>query len=99
MQVSDFICLVGGLPAARIWPYDCLLYTSDAADERSSVDLGGRRIIKKKNKEEHADRRINGLEKITKTSIDQTQWNTCHTALTDDKRYHINNITPETKHT
>ena len=30
--------------------YHCLLYTSDAADERSSVDLGGRRIIKKKNK-------------------------------------------------
>src|SRR5678809_1802641 len=29
-------------------PYGCLLYTSDAADERSSVDLGGRRIIKKK---------------------------------------------------
>ena len=28
----------------------CLLYTSDAADERSSVDLGGRRIIKKQNK-------------------------------------------------
>src|SRR5678815_414658 len=28
-------------------PYKiCLLYTSDAADERSSVDLGGRRIIK-----------------------------------------------------
>ena len=27
----------------------CLLYTSDAADERSSVDLGGRRILKKKN--------------------------------------------------
>ena len=26
----------------------CLLYTSDAADERSSVDLGGRRIIKNK---------------------------------------------------
>src|SRR5678816_2407485 len=25
-----------------------VLYTSDAADERSSVDLGGRRIIKKK---------------------------------------------------
>ena len=30
---------------------DCLLYTSDAADERSSVDLGGRRIIKKKKTE------------------------------------------------
>ena len=28
----------------------CLLYTSDAADERSSVDLGGSRIIKKKNR-------------------------------------------------
>ena len=32
------------------FPYRCLLYTSDAADERSSVDLGGRRIIKKKKK-------------------------------------------------
>ena len=31
----------------------CLLYTSDAADERSSVDLGGRRIIKKKRKSEN----------------------------------------------
>ena len=31
-------------------PSSCLLYTSDAADERSSVDLGGRRIIKKKNR-------------------------------------------------
>ncbi len=29
----------------------CLLYTSDAADERSSVDLGGRRIIKKTKKQ------------------------------------------------
>ncbi|GAB5863251.1 hypothetical protein JMUB7529_28530 [Staphylococcus aureus] len=26
----------------------CLLYTSDAADEGLGVDLGGRRIIKKK---------------------------------------------------
>ena len=29
---------------------NCLLYTSDAADERSSVDLGGRRLIKTKNR-------------------------------------------------
>src|SRR5664280_3612841 len=29
-------------------PEPCLLYTSDAADEEDSVDLGGRRIIKKK---------------------------------------------------
>ena len=34
----------------------CLLYTSDAADERSSVDLGGRRIIKKKNSGAQGDR-------------------------------------------
>ena len=31
----------------------CLLYTSDAADERSSVDLGGRRIIKKKKRADY----------------------------------------------
>ena len=39
------------------WPHTpniCLLYTSDAADERSSVDLGGRRIIKKKKNESNA---------------------------------------------
>src|SRR5450756_1646543 len=30
--------------------YDCLLYTSDAADDLLCVDLGGRRIIKKKKK-------------------------------------------------
>ena len=29
--------------------FACLLYTSDAADEQRGVDLGGRRIIKKKN--------------------------------------------------
>ena len=31
-----------------VWGNNCLLYTSDAADEEDSVDLGGRRIIKKK---------------------------------------------------
>ena len=35
----------------------CLLYTSDAAAERSSVDLGGRRIIKKKHNTESQDNR------------------------------------------
>ena len=38
--------------------FTCLLYTSDAADERSSVDLGGRRIIKKKKSSEHSKRTI-----------------------------------------
>ena len=36
----------------------CLLYTSDAADERSSVDLGGRRIIKKKKNEDRVGRQM-----------------------------------------
>ena len=37
----------------------CLLYTSDAADERSSVDLGGRRIIKKKKRSDARQSRRN----------------------------------------
>ena len=41
----------------------CLLYTSDAADERSSVDLGGRRIIKKKK-----NKKNNGCEGKWKNS-------------------------------
>eukprot|EP00657_Telonema_sp_P-1_P012933 TRINITY_DN9854_c0_g1_i1.p1 TRINITY_DN9854_c0_g1~~TRINITY_DN9854_c0_g1_i1.p1 ORF type:complete len:212 (-),score=46.99 TRINITY_DN9854_c0_g1_i1:50-685(-) len=32
------------------WVSNCLLYTSDAADDLLCVDLGGRRIIKKKKK-------------------------------------------------
>eukprot|EP00658_Telonema_sp_P-2_P038708 TRINITY_DN27717_c0_g1_i1.p1 TRINITY_DN27717_c0_g1~~TRINITY_DN27717_c0_g1_i1.p1 ORF type:complete len:255 (+),score=69.07 TRINITY_DN27717_c0_g1_i1:158-922(+) len=48
----------------------CLLYTSDAADEEDSVDLGGRRIIKKKktkNKRQR-DRRNTYKQKTDKTS-------------------------------
>ena len=41
------------LKAKKINLQSCLLYTSDAADERSSVDLGGRRIIKKKKNISH----------------------------------------------
>ena len=36
----------------------CLLYTSDAADERTSGDVGGRRIIKKKQSVDLADIRM-----------------------------------------
>src|SRR5678815_6005639 len=37
--------LIFGLPPSEVAVHPgCLLYTSDAADERSSVDLGGRRI-------------------------------------------------------
>ena len=41
----------------------CLLYTSDAADERSSVDLGGRRIIKKKNSSHYHERAMRYIKK------------------------------------
>ena len=49
--VLRLIVELDGEQVVRVVPdvgYLCLLYTSDAADERSSVDLGGRRIIKKK---------------------------------------------------
>ena len=46
LRRSDQYIFDGLFAAAR--RHICLLYTSDAADERSSVDLGGRRIIKKK---------------------------------------------------
>ena len=53
LRQADLPALHGGyasrLSLPRLRPWTCLLYTSDAADERSSVDLGGRRIIKKKN--------------------------------------------------
>ena len=44
--------------------YNCLLYTSDAADERSSVDLGGRRIIKKK-KQRHVREATDIITQLT----------------------------------
>ena len=37
--------------------YLCLLYTSDAADEEDSVDFGGRRSIKKKQRKKKNTRR------------------------------------------
>mgnify|MGYP003378175817 CR=1 FL=1 len=46
----------------------CLLYTSDAADERSSVDLGGRRIIKKKKHIKHLGRDIASTIKNIQTN-------------------------------
>src|SRR5665648_960977 len=39
--ISSTVCIPIAISGA------CLLYTSDAADEEDSVDLGGRRIIKK----------------------------------------------------
>ena len=44
---EDGVKLVGELKQAGLRMI-CLLYTSDAADDLLCVDLGGRRIIKKK---------------------------------------------------
>ena len=57
----------------------CLLYTSDAADERSSVDLGGRRIIKKK--------KINNIAECTRSlNKEHTSKHTEQKDNGDDKR-------------
>src|SRR5665648_1204976 len=49
-KVTPFIVFSTSIVAALLVPVTtmispCLLYTSDAADEEDSVDLGGRRII------------------------------------------------------
>eukprot|EP00825_Cyclidium_porcatum_P016766 TRINITY_DN19689_c0_g1_i1.p1 TRINITY_DN19689_c0_g1~~TRINITY_DN19689_c0_g1_i1.p1 ORF type:complete len:352 (-),score=55.39 TRINITY_DN19689_c0_g1_i1:51-1106(-) len=44
----------------------CLLYTSDAADDMQCVDLGGRRIIKKKKKMKTTERRIKICDALKK---------------------------------
>ena len=53
----------------------CLLYTSDAADERSSVDLGGRRIIKKKKKRVETHNRHLQTHREYKQQITYRQYN------------------------
>ena len=57
----------GFLACQPLW--GCLLYTSDAADERSSVDLGGRRIIKQKNT---TKRRLNSITSPVNTETVST---------------------------
>ena len=64
---------------ARGWPTcmccpSCLLYTSDAADERSSVDLGGRRIIKKKKKNKKRKKK----KRLTQTLVTLSDKTTAH---------------------
>ena len=57
----------GRMGSLRGWT--CLLYTSDAADERSSVDIGGRRLIKKKTRV-HRNRGMNQYANNTETETD-----------------------------
>ena len=56
--ILGFALLLSAVPSLQADTVDavhdgfgaCLLYTSDAADDLLCVDLGGRRLIKKKNK-------------------------------------------------
>ena len=62
----------------------CLLYTSDAADERSSVDLGGRRIITKKKIKKKKKKR----KKRNYQSYIRTQHSSVATTYTATKHVH-----------
>ena len=60
MQPSDLV-LIAARPSMGKTAFVlniCLLYTSDAADEEDSVDLGGRRIIKKKQKNKKKNKHL-----------------------------------------
>src|SRR5450756_2455161 len=48
MRADNSTSGAAGIAQRRRMRYTCLLYTSDAADDLLCVDLGGRRIIKKK---------------------------------------------------
>ena len=49
IAAKEALCLHQLNIAVDVLRITCLLYTSDAADDLLCVDLGGRRIIKKKN--------------------------------------------------
>ena len=56
LAIPHFIVLsfFGMVVSVIVWiAWICLLYTSDAADDLLCVDLGGRRIMKKKKKNPH----------------------------------------------
>eukprot|EP00658_Telonema_sp_P-2_P072502 TRINITY_DN61633_c0_g1_i1.p1 TRINITY_DN61633_c0_g1~~TRINITY_DN61633_c0_g1_i1.p1 ORF type:complete len:100 (-),score=17.42 TRINITY_DN61633_c0_g1_i1:47-346(-) len=60
-QLHRPISRAGPIPSRkmkRLWEqhWSCLLYTSDAADEEDSVDIGGHRVIKKKKKRQDKQR-------------------------------------------
>ena len=46
--IAETLAVVRAVKERSRQQYICLLYTSDAADDLLCVDLGGRRIIKKK---------------------------------------------------
>eukprot|EP00831_Metopus_contortus_P078039 TRINITY_DN7463_c0_g1_i3.p1 TRINITY_DN7463_c0_g1~~TRINITY_DN7463_c0_g1_i3.p1 ORF type:complete len:371 (+),score=66.99 TRINITY_DN7463_c0_g1_i3:64-1176(+) len=56
------------------WYCNCLLYTSDAADDTPCVDLGGRRIIKKKKKKNNNQPSTSQTNKSGHTSVNHQQY-------------------------
>ena len=70
MRESKFCLLQYQHPLEKLVYSPCLLYTSDAADERSSVDLGGRRIINKKTEKKKKKKK----EKTKKKKKNTTTW-------------------------
>ena len=79
----------------------CLLYTSDAADARSSVALGGRRIIKKKKTSMVAVPLIKKTQKRGREKKRTTTINTHKTKQTmsrpHDREISVTNYTTEIK--
>ena len=71
----------------------CLLYTSDAADERSSVDLGGRRIIQKKknNKTTQKKNTTNNKTNIYIQALTKDITRIAETLSRDHRKQHIEN--------
>ena len=72
MRLIKFPSLLKKKRKSTLKPSSCLLYTSDAADERSSVDLGGRRIIKKniiKKKTKKKQKKIKKKKKKQQTML------------------------------
>ena len=70
---------------ARLHPEDlaaCLLYTSDAADDLLCVDLGGRRIIKKKNTQTTQHTQSNKDSTTTKHTTTNNRTHITLTSLT-----------------
>eukprot|EP00825_Cyclidium_porcatum_P021042 TRINITY_DN23599_c0_g1_i2.p2 TRINITY_DN23599_c0_g1~~TRINITY_DN23599_c0_g1_i2.p2 ORF type:complete len:151 (+),score=20.28 TRINITY_DN23599_c0_g1_i2:114-566(+) len=63
----------------------CLLYTSDAADDMQCVDLGGRRIIKKKKKRQiHQTKQMQRLKQTQLSNLEQA-----HTATSRSHMHHV----------
>ena len=74
-QTIPAVNFMYALPHAYYDKYRCLLYTSDAADERSSGDLGRRRINKKKKHKDDSSTHRQTI-RAPKTQIQDTKEHT-----------------------